>query len=95
VSRSWLDDAERPTTYDDVGRHEGARALNDLGLARYEQVVLNAIEARPLELNDDQWTPVGVRGWSRVVFERDRDGVRTVLPLDTLVEHLDRWRRRR
>jgi hypothetical protein len=92
AASSWLDEPDRPITYDDVGR--GAlmpAALNELGLARYERVMLNAIEARPLELDDDRWTPIGVRGWSRVVFRRDRDGARTVLPLDTLVQHLDRW----
>jgi hypothetical protein len=92
VSTSWLDEADRPVTYDDVGRGTlTPRALDDLGLARYEQVMLNAIEARPLELDAERWTPVGVRGWSRVVFRRDRDGARTVLPLDTLVAHLDHW----
>ena len=92
AASSWLDEPDRPITYDDVGR--GAlmpAALNELGLARYERVMLNAIEARSLELDDDRWTPIGVRGWSRVVFRRDRDGARTVLPLDTLVQHLDRW----
>jgi hypothetical protein len=32
-----------------------------------------------------------VLGWSRVVFRRDRDGARAVLPLDTLVERLSEW----
>lgn len=92
VSRSWLDEAERPAAYDDVGR--GSRipgALEALGQSRYERVMLNAIDGRPIELDAERWTPIGVRGWSRVVFRRDRDGVRTVLPLDTLVAHLDRW----
>jgi hypothetical protein len=92
TARSWLDESDRPVTYDDVGRGTLLpSALNDLGLARYEQVMLNAITARPIELANERWTPVGVRGWSRVVFRRDRDGIRTVLPLDTLVEHLDKW----
>ena len=42
-------------------------------------------------LGSDRFTPVGMRGWSRVVFRRERDGARTVLPLDTLVRHLDHW----
>ena len=91
-SKSWLDEDDRPVTYDDVGR--GApmpEELTSLGLDRYERVMLNAIEARPLQLSDERWTPVGVRGWSRIVFRRDRDGAQTVLPLDTLVEHLDTW----
>jgi len=92
ASRSWLDDEERPVTYDDVGRGTPMpQELNALGLARYERVMLNAIEARPLRLANEQWTPVGVRGWTRVVFRRNRDGARTVLPLDSLVRHLDDW----
>lgn len=89
---SWLDDADRPAAYDDVGRGTlMPAALNGLGLARYERVVLNAIEAKPLLLATERWTPVAVRGWSRIVFRRDRDGARTVLPLDTLVDRLDDW----
>ena len=65
--------------------------LNDLGLARYERVMINAVESRPLMLAHERWTPIGVRGWSRVVFKRDRDGARMVLPLDTLVDCLDQW----
>lgn len=93
ASRSWLDEDKRPLTYDDVGRGTTMpEALTNLGLARYERVLLNAIEARPLEFQHDWWTPIAVRGWSRVVFRRERDGARTVLPVDTLVAHLDRWR---
>jgi hypothetical protein len=92
AASSWLDDADRPAAYDDVGRGTlMPAALNGLGLARYERVVLNAIEAKPLLLATERWTPVAVRGWSRIVFRRDRDGARTVLPLDTLVDRLDDW----
>jgi hypothetical protein len=92
TSRSWLDDDERPAAYDDVGRGTlMPRELNNLGLARYERVMLKAIEAKPIVLARERWTPIGVRGWSRVVFRRDRDGARTVLPLDTLVDRLEDW----
>lgn len=92
AARSWLDDPDRPASYDDVGRGTlMPAALNGLGLARYERVVLNAIEARPLMLATETWTPVAVHGWSRVEFRRDRDGLRTVLPLDTLVDQLAEW----
>ena len=91
-SKSWLDEPDRPITYDDVGRGMlMPEELGRLGLDRYERVMLNAIESRPLRLGDDSWTPIGVRGWSLVVFRRESDGARTVLPLDTLVEHLDSW----
>ena len=92
VSRSWLDQSERPPEYDDVGRGGPLPdQLRALGLARYERVILNAIAARPIDFASEKWIPIGVRGWSRVVFRRDRDGALTVLPLDTLVEYLDRW----
>jgi hypothetical protein len=89
---SWLEEANRPAAYDDVGR--GAQipdALTQLGLDRYERVMLHAIAGRPLALAGQRWTPIGVRGWSRVVFEREPDRARMVLPLDTLVDHLDGW----
>jgi hypothetical protein len=92
AARSWLDEADRPVAYDDVGRGTLLpQELTSLGLDRYERVMVNAIDGRPLELGHERWTPIGVRGWSRVVFRRDRDGAQTVLPLDTLVQHLDRW----
>lgn len=91
-TRSWLDQDDRPTAYDDVGRlTRSPRPLRSLGLSRYEQVVLKTIRGEPLMLGRERFTPVGMRGWSRVVFRRERDGARTVLPLDTLVEHLDDW----
>lgn len=90
-SRSWLDEDDRPASYDDVGRKTPQKALARLGLSRYEQVVLNTMRGKSLMLGNERFTPVGMRGWSRVVFRRDRDGARTVLPLDTLVKHLDDW----
>jgi hypothetical protein len=32
-----------------------------------------------------------MRGWSHVVFRRDRDGTRHSLSLDFLLNHLDEW----
>jgi hypothetical protein len=52
---------------------------------------LKTMRRRPLTLGRERFMPVGMRGWSRVVFTRERDGARTVLPLDTLVRHLDDW----
>jgi hypothetical protein len=92
ASKSWLDEPDRPLAYDDVGRVTTVPGeLFGLGLDRYERVVLNTIAARPLCLGHDCWRPVGMRGWSRVVFRRESDGASTVLPLDTLVEHLESW----
>jgi hypothetical protein len=90
-ARSWLEQDERPPSYDDVGRIAPPIALKRLGLSRYERVVLNTIGHKPLTLGSERFTPMQMRGWSRVVFRRDRDGARTVLPIDTLVKHLDDW----
>jgi hypothetical protein len=38
-------------------------------------------------------TPIRVRGWSRVLFRRDADGVQFTVPLDALVERLGEWER--
>jgi hypothetical protein len=90
--RSWLDEDDRPASYDDVGSATPPpRALQQLGLSRYEQVVLRTLRHTPLTLGHDRFLPVRMRGWSRVVFRRERDGARTVLPLDTLVKHLGDW----
>ena len=43
---------------------------------------------------DGYWhRPVGVRGWTHVVFRRERDGVRRVMSLDEMLAHLDAWDR--
>jgi hypothetical protein len=93
-SESWLDRAERPPAYDDVGRHDeqGPKESNGVGSSRYERVVLNAIARRPLCLEGSTWIPEAVRGWSRIVLRRD-DGVTRVMPLDALVPYLSEWER--
>ena len=53
--------------------------------------MLKTIRRQPLRLGHERFLPVAMRGWSRVVFKRERDGARTVLPLDTLVHHLGDW----
>jgi hypothetical protein len=91
-TKSWLEDDDRPAAYDDVGRGSVVpQAFVDLGIDPYERVVRNAIERRPLVLAADEWIPIAVRGWSRVVFRRTRDSATTILPLDTLVGELGRW----
>ena len=43
---------------------------------------------------DGTWhKPVGVRGWTHVVFKREKDGKRRVRSLDDLLVHLDAWDR--
>jgi hypothetical protein len=91
-SESWLDQADRPHAYDDVGRDqvEAEASSARLGSSRYERIVLNAIARRPLHLDGRVWIPEAVRGWSRIVLRRD-DGVMRVLSLDALVPYLADW----
>jgi len=50
-----------------------------------------AVSSRPLRLDGAFWTPVRVRGWSRIVFRRESDGAQIVVPVDSLVSRLDEW----
>ena len=87
-----LDD--RPAEYEDVGRSSmlnGSAVGRHLARSRYERVLMCAVSGRPLRLDGALWTPVRVRGWSRVVFRRDSDGAQILVPLDSLVSRLDEW----
>ena len=43
---------------------------------------------------DGSWhRPIGVRGWTHVVFRRESDGARRVMSLDEMLTHLDAWDR--
>jgi hypothetical protein len=81
----------RPSAYDDVGRLSvwtGPEVA--LSRSRYERVLANAIARRPLRLFGAVCTPVGVRGWSRIVFRRP-DGDEVAVAVDALVDRLDEW----
>jgi hypothetical protein len=94
---SLLDLADRPAAYEDVGR-PGASWDNlfpesVLARSRYERVLIRAISGRKLWLAGRAYTPVGMRGWSQVLFRRDADGTRHALSVDQLLTHLDDWER--
>ena len=86
-----LDD--RPAAYDDVGRAASWSAGSKLARSRYERVVRNAVQRRPLRLAGTLCTPLAVRGWSRVAFQRQHDGAEVVVPFDVLVTRLEEWER--
>src|SRR5690606_23997616 len=91
---SLLDLDDRPDAYEDVGR---LCAWDDLfpeaalSRSRYERVLIRAISGRKLLLHGERYTPTGLRGWSEVVFRRDRDGTRHAFTVDYLTGHLDAW----
>ncbi len=94
---SLLELNDRPAAYEDVGHLCAWGELYRepvLARSRYEQVLLLAIAGRPLHVDGETYSPVGMRGWSQVVFRRDRDGSRHFFPIDFLLAHLRAWERR-
>jgi hypothetical protein len=94
---SLLTLSDRPEAYEHVGRvsiWNGHSATDHLERSRYERALMNAVSGRPLRLSGDVCRPVRVRGWSTVVFRRDRDGAHLVIPIDLLVDRLDEWEQR-
>jgi hypothetical protein len=94
-SPSLLELDDRPPEYDDVGRlcvWDELFPPAQLERSRYERVLIRAISGQHLRMNGRRLTPVGMRGWSAVVF-RGEDGKRTVIPIDELIYHLDDWDR--
>jgi hypothetical protein len=94
-SPSLLDLEDRPPDYEDVGKLCAWDALAppaQLARSRYERVVIRAIAGQQLRIDGQRLRPVGMSGWSAIVFRRD-DNRREVIPIDDLVSHLDAWER--
>lgn len=94
-SRSLLDLEDRPPEYEDVGRlcaWDARAPAAQLARSRYERVVLNAISGGELRLNGQRLQPVGMQGWSAIVFQRP-DRRREVVAIDDLIPHLEAWER--
>ena len=93
---SLLELDERPAAYEDVGRlcrWDDLFPVTLLPRSRYERVLGNAIAGRRVKFAGAWHRPVGMRGWTHVVFKRERDGRRQVRSLDDLLVHLDAWDR--
>lgn len=92
---SLLELAERPPSYESVGRlceWEDLFPEHELPRSRYERVLIRAIHGDRLHLGDGDWyTPTGMRGWSHIVFRRERDRSKHVFSLDYLLRHSDDW----
>jgi hypothetical protein len=93
---SLLELEDRPLAYDDVGRLCTWNDLFPVTLlprSRYERVLSNAISGRRVRMGGAWHKPVGMKGWTHVVFKRERDGTRHVRSLDDMLMHLDAWDR--
>jgi len=91
---SLLELDDRPPAYDSVGRlctWANLFPIRALPRSRYERVFIHAISGRKLRMGRDSYVPIGMQGWSRVVFRRERTGTRHVFTLDFLLDHLDNW----
>lgn len=95
---SLLDLDDRPSEYEDVGRAcvwEELFPRRWVSHSRYERVLIRAIAGQKLRISGRWYTPVGMKGWSRVVFNRDDDRSTHTLPIDYLLNHLGDWDGRR
>jgi hypothetical protein len=89
-----LDD--RPASYEDVGRActwDNLFPERILPRSRYERILIRAISGQKLHLGGQWYAPVGMKGWSKVVFRRLGDKTRHVFTLDFLLGHLREWER--
>jgi hypothetical protein len=92
---SLLDLEDRPQAYEHVGAlcaWDGHAPPAQLARSRYERVVIRAVAGEPLRVDGQRLVPVGMSGWSAVVFRGEDDG-REVIALDDLLPHLDDWER--
>jgi hypothetical protein len=97
-SPSLLELDDRPAEYDDVGRlcmWDNLFPPQQLARSRYERVLIRAISGQTLRVRGRRLRPVGMQGWSAVVFRSDGNSEREVIAIDDLVEHLDDWERGR
>ena len=94
-SPSLLDLDDRPEAYEDVGHlcaWDAQSPPAQVDRSRYERVVIRAVSGQQLRRNGRRLRPVGMNGWSGVVFQREDQG-REVIAIDDLVAHLDQWER--
>jgi hypothetical protein len=93
--RSLLDLEDRPAAYEDVGKlcaWDARSASARLARSRYERVVLRAVSGQEMRRNGQSLRPVGMSGWSAVVFRREDDS-RETIAIDDLVGQLEEWER--
>lgn len=94
-SPALLDLDDRPEAYEDVGKlcaWDAGFPPAQLARSRYERVVIRAVSGQQLRMNGHRLRPVGMHGWSAIVFRRDDDR-REVIAIDDLIDHLDDWER--
>ncbi|HEX2167723.1 MAG TPA: hypothetical protein VHG09_10875, partial [Longimicrobiales bacterium] len=95
-SPSLLELDDRPEEYEDVGRlctWDELFPPARMDRSRYERVLIRAISGQRLRVDGHTLKPVGMKGWSAVVFQEEGRRTRRTIPIDELVGHLDQWER--
>jgi hypothetical protein len=93
---SLLELEDRPPEYDDVGRlcdWDDLFPPNQLERSRYERVLTHAIAGHRLRIDGEWLKPVGMKGWSQVVFRKEGERARRFFSIDYLLAHLADWER--
>ncbi len=93
---SLLELDDRPAAYEDVGRLCRWNDLFPITLlprSRYERVLGNALAGKRVRMSGAWHRPVRMKGWTHVVFRREKDGRVHVKSLDDMLVHLDAWDR--
>lgn len=91
---SLLDLPDRPPEYEDVGRlcdWDDLFPPAELRRSRYERVLIHAIAGHKLRLFGRWYTPIGMRGWSQVVFRPEGERTQHYFSIDYLLKHLQDW----
>jgi hypothetical protein len=91
---SLLELADRPPEYEDVGRlcdWDDLFPESELRRSRYERVLTHAIAGHRLRIDGEWLKPVGMRGWSEVVFRQEHGAERRFYSIDYLLAHLADW----
>ena len=91
---SLLDLPDRPPEYEDVGRlcdWDDLFPPAELRRSRYERVLIHAIAGHKLRLFGRWFTPIGMRGWSQVVFRPEGERTHHYFSIDYLLNHLEDW----
>jgi hypothetical protein len=57
----------------------------------YEQVFLKLVSGEKLRLDDDVYTPIGMKGWYHAVFRRESDGRERLMTIDQLLKMIRDW----
>jgi hypothetical protein len=96
-ARSLLDFAERPQTYDDVGRtiDWGRRRMRRWSRSKYEKVIHRVIAREPMRIAQKRYRVDRMNGWYQVEFREVGTKRRRTFNLDELVQMSDGKKRAR